>query len=175
MGEETMLQWIKEVPRLHTQRRPLLVLDSFSGHITAKVQTVLKKVNCYPAVNPVGCISKAHTLDVAINKLFNDQIRKLWTNFIIERQTKINNRESNTKGPVYQDLLNLMNIATGSVRDTGIIPKSFKVTVNIAALSGIEDSMLHNDNIHSLLDHDDEEEEIVGFDKSDVVDSGPIC
>ena len=119
----------------------------------------------------MGCISKAHTLDVAINKLFNDQIRKLWTNFIIERQTK----ESNMKGPVYQDLLNLMNIATRSVRDTGIIPKSFKVTVNITAPSGIEDSMLHNDNIHGLLDHDDEEEEIVGFDKSDVVDSGPIC
>ena len=76
MGEETMLQWIKEVPRLHTQRRPLLVLDSFSGHITAKAQTVLKKVNCYPAVIPVGCISKAHTLDVAINKQFKDQIKE---------------------------------------------------------------------------------------------------
>ena len=32
VGEETMLQWIKEVLRLHTQRRPsLLLLDSFSA------------------------------------------------------------------------------------------------------------------------------------------------
>ena len=34
--------------------------------------------------------------------------------------------------------------------------------------------MLHNDNILGLLD-DDDEEEFAGFNKSDVVDSGPIC
>ena len=54
MSEETMLQWIKEVLCLHTQRRPFMVLDSFLAHITAKVRTVLNKVNCYPAVIPVG-------------------------------------------------------------------------------------------------------------------------
>ena len=103
MGEETMLQWIKKVHRLQTQRRPSLLLSTcFLTHITAKVQNVLKSVmNCYPAVTPVGCISKAQALDVAINKPFKDQIRKLWTNFIIERQTKINNGKSNVKGPVH--------------------------------------------------------------------------
>ena len=69
-----------------------------------------------------------------------------------------------------------MNFATRSVRDTGIIPKSFKVTVISTALSGADDNMLHNDNILALLfDEDDKEEEIWGLDKSDVVDSGPIC
>ena len=103
MGEKTMLQWIKKVLRLHTQRRPsLLVSDSLLTHITAKVQNVLKSVmNCYPAVTPVGCISKAQPLDVAINKPFKDQIRTLRTNFMIERQTKINNGKSNVKGPVH--------------------------------------------------------------------------
>ena len=47
--------------------------DSFSGHITAKVQTVLKKVNCYPAVIPVGCISKAQPLSIAISLLDDDE------------------------------------------------------------------------------------------------------
>ena len=37
------------------------------------------------------------------------------------------------------------------------------MTVNITAMSGIEDSMLHNDNILGLLDHDDDEEEFEGF------------
>ena len=69
MGKETMFQWIKEDLRLHTQRRPsLLVLDSFSANITAKVRTVLKKVNCYPAVIPVGCSSKEQLLNIAMNK-----------------------------------------------------------------------------------------------------------
>ena len=78
------------------------------------------------------------------------------------------------KGQVHQNLLNLMNFATRSVRDTGVIPKSFKLSST--TLSGIEDNMLHNDIILALLDdEDDEEEEIGGFDKSDVVDSGPIC
>ena len=44
-----------------------------------------------------------------------------------------------------------MNFATRSVRNTGIIPKSFKVTVISTALSGAEDNMLHNDNILALL------------------------
>ena len=49
----------------------------------------------------------------------------------------INNGEFNVKGPVHHDL-NWMNIATRSVRDTGIIPKSYKMTVISTALSGIE-------------------------------------
>ena len=174
MREETMLQWINEVLRPHTQRSPsLLVLDSFSAHITAKVRTALKKVNCYPAIIPGGCTSKAQHLDVAINKPFKDQIRKQWTHFMIERQTKINNGESNMKGPVHQDLINWMSTASKSVRDTGVIPKSFKVTGISTALSGIEDNMLHNDNILGVFDDDDDddEEEFAGFDESDVVDS----
>ena len=45
------------------------------------------------------------------------------------------------KGPVYQDLHNLMNFVTRSVRDIEIIPESFKVTVISTALSGVEDNM----------------------------------
>ena len=58
----------------------------------------------------------------------------------------INNGEFNVKGPLHQDLLNWMNIAARSVRDTGIISKSFKVTVISTALIGIKDKMLHNYN-----------------------------
>ena len=75
------------------------------------------------------------------------------------------------KGPVHQDLINWMSTASKSVRDTGVIPKSFKVTGISTALSGIEDNMLHNDNILGVFDDDDDEEEFTGFDESDVVDS----
>lgn len=142
MREDTMIRWVKEVLKPYTQRRPcLLVIDSFSAHITSKVRAELNKINAYPAVIPGGCTSKAQPLDVAVNKPFKDRIRKSWTMFMQEQQ-EASESTMNFKGPSHQDMLNWMANAQTEVQQTGVIPKSFKVTGISTALSGSEDHLI---------------------------------
>ena len=59
MREYVMLRWIREILRPYTQRGSfLLVLDSFSAHVTLKAREELRKIQCHPAIIPGGCTSK---------------------------------------------------------------------------------------------------------------------
>lgn len=172
MKEETMIRWIKEVLRPYTQRRPsLLILDSFSAHITVKVREELKRIHCHPAVIPGGCTSKAQPLDVAINKPFKDQIRRSWTSFMQGRQNQLNKGQANVKGPTRQDIVNWMHEATLAVAATGVIAKSFKVTGISTALSSSEDHMLHDPSIIPDVDEESDDDDFSGFDAADITES----
>ena len=71
MDEGMMLQWIDLVWEPATEgKRALLVLDSFSAHVTNAVKKRLKEINTVPLVIPGGCTSKLQPLDVCINKPF---------------------------------------------------------------------------------------------------------
>ena len=75
VNEEVMLRWAREIRHPYTQGRPaMLVMDSFSAHITSKVKAELAKINTHLAIILRGCTSKAQPLDVALNKPFKDRI-----------------------------------------------------------------------------------------------------
>ena len=115
-----MIRWIKEVLRPYTQWRPsLLVLDSFSAHVTVEVREELKRILCHPEVIFGGCISKAQPLCDVINKPFKDQIRKSWISFMQECQNSINNGQTDFKGPSQQHLIDWMHAATKAIKETG--------------------------------------------------------
>ena len=74
VNEEVMLRCVREILRPYTQRRPaLLVMDSFSAHISSKVKAELAKINTHLAIILGGCTSKAQHLEVTLNKPFKDR------------------------------------------------------------------------------------------------------
>jgi len=71
MDEDMMLKWIDLVWEPATEGKcALLVLDSFSAHVTNDVKKCLKEINTVPLVITGGCTSKIQPLDVCLNKPF---------------------------------------------------------------------------------------------------------
>ena len=176
MREDVMLRWIREILRPYTQRRPsLLVLDSFSAHITLKVREELCKIQCHPSIIPGGCTTKAQPLDVAINKPFKDRVRKLWMQYMQDRQEALSIDGLELKCPSHKDLVIWIHEATQRVKETGVIPKAFKVTGILNALSGTEDKMIRDDTIIPMDNtHDedfDDNGEFCGFGNTDFCES----
>lgn len=173
MREDIMIRWIKEILRPYTQRRPaLLVMDSFSAHITTSIRSELERINTYPAIIPGGCTSKAQPLDVVINKPYKDRIRQCWTLFMQDRQAQAKDSLVLT-GTVRQDVISWMEIAQNELQLTAYIQKSFKVTGISNALCGAEDHMIRDPDLipeNDYLYSSDDDEEFSGFDEDDVDD-----
>ena len=167
-----MIRWIKEVLHPYTQRRrALLVMDSFSAHVTTNVRAELERINAFPAIIPGGCTSKAQPLDVVINKPYKDKIRKLWTLFMQDRQAQAKDRLS-LVGPSRQDVTGWMEGAQNALQQTAYISKSFKVTGISTALGGAEDHMIRDPNLIPETDDDSNKEadKFSGFEDEDVDD-----
>ena len=173
MREDVMIRWIKEILRPYTQRRPaLLVMDSFSAHLTPSVRRELERINTYPAIIPGGCTSKAQPLDVVINKPYKDRVRSCWSDFMQEKQEQAKDSLVLT-GPSRQNVVNWMAMAQNELQQTAYIAKSFKVTGISNALSGTEDHMIRDSDLipeNDCLYSDDEFDEFSGFDSDEVED-----
>jgi len=79
MNENEMLYWIENVwikrARRFSNPQSLLVLDSFSAHITDSVKRRFGEKNTNIAVIPGGLTSRLQPLDVSINKSFKSKVR----------------------------------------------------------------------------------------------------
>jgi hypothetical protein len=60
----------------------ILIMDSFSAHLSKEVKEKLRSNNISVAVVPAGCTSECQPLDVGVNKPFKDRMRIRWTRFI---------------------------------------------------------------------------------------------
>jgi len=69
-----------------TREKSMLVWDSFRAHLSALIRSTLKSLNTEPAVIPGGMTSMVQPLDVAINKLFKDRMRKKWQEWMLADQ-----------------------------------------------------------------------------------------
>ena len=173
MREDFMIRWIKEILRPYTQRRPaLLVMDSFSAHITTSVRSELERINAFPAIIPGGCTSKAQPLDVVINKPYKDMVRQCWTLFMQDKQAQAQDSLF-FAGPSRQDAVSLMEITQNELQLTAYIQKLFKVTWISSALGGAEDHMIRDPDLifENYYLHSDEEDKFSGFDEDDVDDT----
>ena len=85
-----MLEWIDLVWEPATEgKRALLVLDSFSAHVTNDVKKRLKQIYTAPLVIPGGCTSKIQPLDVCLNKPFKVFARKHWSDYIMTQAEQV--------------------------------------------------------------------------------------
>lgn len=88
---------VEEWIRLVWQRRPgallcrdsLLVLDSYSGHLTDGVKAALSRGGTDLAIIPGGMTSQLQPLDVAINKPFKSRVRKYYTDWLTEQDHEL--------------------------------------------------------------------------------------
>ena len=77
MDETLMKEWIGKVWAVYTKKKPaLLILDSFSAHLTDAVQELFSRYNTTVTVIviPGGCTSVLQPLDVSINKPFKHHL-----------------------------------------------------------------------------------------------------
>ena len=84
--DEDIKQWITKVWVQYTKKRPsLLVLDSFSAHLTEETQAMFARCNTTVIVIPGGCTLVLQYLDVSINCPFKDNLRKCWQQYMVEQ------------------------------------------------------------------------------------------
>ena len=117
MDENLMLDWIDLVWEPATERkRALLVLDSFSAHITSDVKKRLKEINTIPIVIPGGCTSKIQPLDVSLNKPFKAFVRKHWSEYIMTQSENVTSNKK-LKPPQKADVANWISDAVLQLQD----------------------------------------------------------
>jgi len=70
-----MTQWM-QIMMSDTKSKCLLILDSFSGHLTTEVADTCKSLNIVRAVIPGGMTSQLQPLDISVNRSFKSKMRK---------------------------------------------------------------------------------------------------
>lgn len=88
MDSEQMKVWIEKAWRRPLgglgRRNSLLVYDAFEAHVTDTVKAAFKRENTDLAVIPGGLTSILQPLDVSLNKLFKDGVRKRWMEWMAD-------------------------------------------------------------------------------------------
>lgn len=83
MDSELMVRWLRGIVLPYTEKRKaLLVIDSFSAHMTEEFIDEAKANNIDVAIIPGGCTSKIQPLDVCLNKPFKSVLRNKWLEYI---------------------------------------------------------------------------------------------
>jgi len=78
MDANLMIKYIDYFNSNRSRAPTMLVYDSFRGHLEESVKKKFHDSNIDLAVIPGGLTSICQPLDVAINKLFKDNLRKEW-------------------------------------------------------------------------------------------------
>ena len=154
MNEEIMKQWITTVWMQYTQRKPsLLVLDSFSAHVTDEIKSMFARCNTTVIVIPGGCTSVLQPLDVSINRPFKDHLRKCWQQYMVEQSDlAAGSVEKKIPPPSKQHLVDWITGANRKIHlNSVIVKKSFLVTGLSNALGGHEDHLIRNDLIREEI------------------------
>jgi hypothetical protein len=88
MTNELMIDWVKVVwkrrPGTLFNKRGILILYSFKGHLTQQVKEEMRKANTDLVVIPSGMTSQLQVLDVVVNKPFKDHLRQLYNDWLLE-------------------------------------------------------------------------------------------
>ena len=104
-----------------TQRRRILILDSFRAHTTVNVIRKLDEDCATSAVIiPGGLTSVLQPLDVSVNKPFKDNLRRLWTAWIQE-ESREKTKTGNVKPPDWSTFLNWIVQAWDAVERETVI------------------------------------------------------
>ena len=147
MDEGGCMKWIKEVwnvrPGGLRKERSLLVWDQFRSHLMESVVANVREQNTDIAVIPGGLTSLVQPLDVSINKLFKDMMRKEWNEWMIggeKTYTKGGSMRAATMPEVCQWIIDSWNKVKVET-----IQKAFKKCGISNALDGTEDDELWDD------------------------------
>ena len=168
-----MLEWIGKVwsPTSNQHERTILLLDCFTGHLTAPVLRALADCNTQVEIIPPGYTSKLQPMDVGINKPFKDVLRKKYINWMIEMKRRGNIKTT----PKRTNVSHWIDSAWTSIHQNTIINafhgSGFAVTRLLPIPEAVNDD---NDQINDDYNDDDEvdddevdENEVVGDEDED--------
>ncbi len=167
MDGELMLEWLEGVWNKSCQfNRPgaesLLVMDSFSTHLTDAIAEKLKKSKVHTVVIHGGCTSVLQPLDVSLNKPFKAILRQLWQQYMLDSAEELEKKRAEGSTPVSkmkitapskQTMVDWITAAWLELaRNIDAVKKSFLVTGISSAIGGYEDELVHNDELKAEID-----------------------
>lgn len=137
-------EWLQEVwlkrPGVLLNKRSMLVLDSYRGHLTNNIKDKLKDNKSDLAVIPGGLTSILQPLDVCINKPFKQKLKQRYSNFMATTTHQFT-PSGRIKKPSLELIVKWV-IDSWDEIDAEIIIKSFKKCCISNALDGSEDDLI---------------------------------
>lgn len=122
VNKEMMKLWLDKVWRVRPggffNPKSLLSLDSCPAHKNDEVLKLLNKVSTV-AMIPGGLTKKLQPLDLSVNKVFKNELRKLWENYMFNISQKSN--DVKIKKPSYELVSEWVSLAWNSVGENCII------------------------------------------------------
>lgn len=158
INSEMMKVWVENVWKIRPggffNPKSLLALDSCPAHKNSKTMKMLKKVSDI-AMIPGGLTKKLQPLDLSVNKVFKNKLRKLGENYMFESTM---NNDSKIKKPSYQLVAEWVDLA-------------WKNVSKIAVINGFKKSIGSECESDTDIDSDydgDSESDLTNFDKNQV-------
>ena len=144
-NEGTTIKWLKRIWGRHVTTRPLLVWDTFRGHMTPAVKDKLRTThNIDIAYIPGGCTSVLQPADVSWNKPFKNHFAELYDEWMITGPFSYT-QAGNRKPPPKATILAWIKQAWEHVTPE-IVRKSFKKCGSSCSLDGSEDHLFNEDD-----------------------------
>lgn len=159
MCEDLVADWIKTVwanrPGGLLQRKALLVLDSFRGHLTDRVKNRLATTRTDLAIIPGGLTSVLQPLDVCVNRPFKAEFRRCYSEWMAgghHEKTPTGRLKRASLQQVCEWILSAWSAVSFEV-----VAKSFKVTGISNCMNGTEDDRLWEDADAEVSSSENEE------------------
>ena len=88
--EATMLDWVNYVLKLYVATAPvgiipILFLDSFKVHLLGSIANAIQDLGVELKIIPPRCTGLVQPIDVEINKPFKANMRKIYTDWLLEQ------------------------------------------------------------------------------------------
>lgn len=155
MDEKLVHDWLDNVwfsrPGAQLKNpRSLLVWDQFRAHLCESVKEKMKKSRTRQIVIPGGCTSILQPLDVSLNKPFKNEIRKSWTDWMLNGEKELT-KGGSLKRPSLPLVVGWVKNAWDSIKPEMVV-KSFKKCGISNAMDGTEDDMLYDELVGGKAD-----------------------
>ena len=163
--------YVKRPGGYFRQQKSLLVLDSMRAHISDITKDRIKATSSIPAVIPGGLTKLLQPLDIAVNKVFKTELRKLWEHWMCHGEKSFTNT-GRMRRASYQTVVQWVKDAWAAVPDTAIISGFVKAEiVDLPDLQAADKEMplVHDEDdlplaLASLFHSDIEDSDFDGFD-----------
>ena len=162
-NEESTVVYMNRIWGRNNRERRLMVWDTFRGHGTDQVKSLMrKKFNTDVIYIPGGCTSKLQPADVSWNKPFKNHLQNPYDEWLFSGE-KTYTAAGNMRAPTVKLLLQWIKEAWDKITPE-IIRKSFKKTGISCALDGSEDHLFDA----CSEDEDDESDPFEGFEDDEI-------
>jgi hypothetical protein len=86
MTSDLTERWLQSIYRpMRRNESDILIMDSFSGHISKRVKSFCRENHIKIAIIPGGCTPHLQPLNISVNRSFKARFRQKWKAWIASR------------------------------------------------------------------------------------------